>query len=128
MTAAIESIFTRDELKKEEGIVQLVYNDKTYSVPYDFFVRDHPGGKLILSSYKNGDISEAFDLAEHSYDAKEMLEEWCDCNTEEEKQALLERAAIRQARLDQWRWRSTAIAFGVLTVAAALTLRFKPAL
>lgn len=106
-----------------ETHVRFLYKGQSYLVPLDFITKVHPGGKRLLLKFKDGDITDAFTDAEHSDDALEMLEEWIENATPEQRAALKRRAEDRDRTLNEWRWRSTAIAFTVATVVAAFLFR-----
>ncbi|EPY37182.1 hypothetical protein STCU_00115 [Strigomonas culicis] len=59
-------------------------------------------------------------------DAVEMLEEWMEDTTGVDVEKLKERAHKRKEEMDEWRWRSTAIAFAVGTIVTAASLRMRP--
>ncbi|CAG9579282.1 hypothetical protein LMJF_31_1170 [Leishmania major strain Friedlin] len=103
--------------------LHFIFKGKNYMVPESFVTKEHPGGKAVLMALADKDITEAFEEAGHSNDAMEMLEEWCVNVSATEKAGLLKRAEARHAEEDEWRWRSTAIAFSVAAVVAAVVLR-----
>ncbi|KAG5497582.1 hypothetical protein JKF63_03847 [Porcisia hertigi] len=103
--------------------LSFVFKGKKHMIPESFVTKEHPGGKAVLMALVGRDITEAFEDADHSQDAKEMLEEWCVDVSTTEKVDLLKRAEARRAEEDEWRWRSTAIAFSVAAVIAAVVLR-----
>ncbi|KAG5472011.1 hypothetical protein CUR178_02676 [Leishmania enriettii] len=103
--------------------LHFVFKGKNYMVPESFVTKEHPGGKAVLMALANSDITEAFEEADHSLDAMEMLEEWCVDVSGTQKAELLKRAEARHAEEDEWRWRSTAIAFSVAAIVAAVVLR-----
>lgn len=103
--------------------LHFIFKGKSYSVPENFVTKEHPGGKAILMALVNKDITEGFEEAGHSKDAMEMLEEWCADVSTTERIELQKRAEARLAEEDEWRWRSTAIAFSVAAVVAAVVLR-----
>lgn len=110
---------------KEEEYISFLFHNKTIHVPRSFVMKEHPGGKHVLLPYEGKDIAEAFAEADHSFDAKEMVEEWevSTGRSQVEADALKQREDERRKTNDEWRWRSTAIAFGVATIVAALVLR-----
>ncbi|KAG5471333.1 hypothetical protein LSCM1_01413 [Leishmania martiniquensis] len=103
--------------------LRFVFQGKNYTIPESFVTKEHPGGKAVLMALVNKDITEAFEDAGHSQDAMEMLEEWCADVSEAKKAELQMRAEARHAEDDEWRWRSTAIAFSVAAIVAAVVLR-----
>ncbi|KPI82728.1 hypothetical protein ABL78_8257 [Leptomonas seymouri] len=103
--------------------LHFIFKGRNYMVPETFVTKEHPGGKSVLLPLMNGDITEAFEDSDHSQDAREMLEEWCVDVSPNEKALLLERAEVRRAAEEEWRWRSTAIAFSVAAVVAAVVMR-----
>lgn len=104
-------------------MLHFIFQGRNYMVPESFVTKEHPGGKAMLLPLVNGDITEAFEEADHSQDAKEMLEEWCVDVSKTEKVKLQKRAEARHAEEEEWRWRSTAVAFSVAAVVAAVVLR-----
>ena len=103
--------------------LHFTFEGKNYMVPRSFVTKEHPGGKAMLLRLVDRDITEAFGKFDHSQDAREMLEEWCVDVTATEKAQLQQRAEARRAEEAEWRWRSTAIAFSVAAVVAAVVLR-----
>jgi cytochrome b involved in lipid metabolism len=103
--------------------LHFIFHGKNYMVPESFVTKEHPGGKAMLLPLVNSDITEAFEESDHSQDAREMLEEWCADVSSSEKVQLHQRAEKRRAEEEEWRWRSTAIAFSVAAVVAAVVLR-----
>lgn len=99
------------------------YNGVSYRIPMSFVLKEHPGGKDLLLQYQGRDITEAFEDADHSHDAYEMLEEWIEEAPASKKELLRERAEKRTEEMEAWRWRSTAIAFSVATIVAAIVFR-----
>lgn len=108
-----------------ETHIRVAYKGQHYLIPTDFVTKEHPGGKKLILRYQNGDITEAFEDAGHSGDALEMLEEWMENAPAALKDQLNERAAKRREEENEWRWRSTAIAFTVATIVAAYVFRKK---
>lgn len=106
-----------------EEVFNFRFKGNQYRVPQKFILREHPGGKALVLPFVNGDITEVFEEAAHSEDALEMLEEWAAEVPVDRQAGLKERARMRAAEQDEWRWRSTAIAFGIGTVVAAIVLR-----
>lgn len=54
------------------------YKGKAYLIPKDYIDDEHPGGGDEIWPWVNKDMTEAFDDADHSLDALEMLEEYLD--------------------------------------------------
>ncbi|KAK7199390.1 Cytochrome b5-like Heme/Steroid binding domain containing protein [Novymonas esmeraldas] len=103
--------------------LHFVFKGRNYMIPESFVTKEHPGGKAILMPLVDSDITDAFEDADHSQDAAEMLEEWCVDVSAAEQETLRRRAEVRHAEEEEWRWRSTAIAFSVAAVVAAVVLR-----
>ncbi|KPA78931.1 hypothetical protein ABB37_05995 [Leptomonas pyrrhocoris] len=103
--------------------LHFIFHGKNYMVPTSFITKEHPGGKAVLLPLADSDITEAFEESDHSQDAREMLEEWCVDVSSTEQAQLQKRAEIRRAEEEEWRWRSTAIAFSVAAVVAAVVMR-----
>lgn len=56
--------------------VMLIYKNKQYYVPMDYIQNEHPGGPDYIMDYINKDMTEAFDDADHSTDALNLLQGW----------------------------------------------------
>ncbi|KPA78930.1 hypothetical protein ABB37_05994 [Leptomonas pyrrhocoris] len=54
------------------------YKGKAYLIPRDYIDDEHPGGGDEIWPWVNQDMTDAFDDADHSLDALEMLEEYLD--------------------------------------------------
>ncbi|GET91114.1 hypothetical protein, unknown function [Leishmania tarentolae] len=54
------------------------FKGKSYLIPKDYIDNEHPGGGDEIMPYVDKDMTDAFEDADHSMDAVEMLEEWLD--------------------------------------------------
>jgi hypothetical protein len=54
------------------------YKGKAYLIPKEYIDEEHPGGGDEIWPWVNKDMTDAFDDADHSLDALEMLEEYLD--------------------------------------------------
>lgn len=106
-----------------EERLYFTYAGKQLLVPADFINHSHPGGKDIVMQYNGKDITKAFDAADHSMDAVQMMEEWQSTVPEAQQAELQARAERRRRAEEEWRWRSTFIAFTAASIVALIALR-----
>ncbi|KAG5496940.1 hypothetical protein GH5_01453 [Leishmania sp. Ghana 2012 LV757] len=52
------------------------FKGKSYLIPKDYIDNEHPGGGEKIMPYVGHDMTAAFEDADHSLDAVELLEEW----------------------------------------------------
>lgn len=97
-------------------------------VPADFITKAHPGGNYLLMGFRNGDITDAFDGARHTVDAIRIMEDWRETSphhevsTPQQQQHHQQQRQHRVEKKRQW-WQKAAVAFGLVSVAAALEMR-----
>ncbi|AYU81316.1 Cytochrome b5-like Heme/Steroid binding domain containing protein [Leishmania donovani] len=54
------------------------FKGKSYLIPKDYIDNEHPGGSDEIMPYVDKDMTDAFEDADHSLNAVDMLEEWLD--------------------------------------------------
>lgn len=119
--------------------VRITYKQNHYLVPLSF-IRSHPGGKGLILSYANDDITSAFEAAGHSKTAALLLDSWLESaprNYEAEsleKVNLLRRESeANEAEKDVFRfpsgssaqemWQSTVLVMSAALLVTMLSLR-----
>ncbi|KAG5471334.1 hypothetical protein LSCM1_01414 [Leishmania martiniquensis] len=60
----------------EEARYRFFYRGKRYLIPKDYIDKEHPGGGDKVMPYVGRDMTDAFEDADHSIDAVELLEGW----------------------------------------------------
>ncbi|CBZ29173.1 hypothetical protein, unknown function [Leishmania mexicana MHOM/GT/2001/U1103] len=62
----------------ENILYRFFFRGKSYLIPKDYIDHEHPGGSDEIMPYVDKDMTDAFEDADHSLNAVEMLEEWLD--------------------------------------------------
>ncbi|KPI85764.1 hypothetical protein ABL78_5182 [Leptomonas seymouri] len=74
------------------------YRGKAYLIPQDYIDDEHPGGGDAIWPWVNKDMTDAFDDADHSLGALELLEEYLDEDYDPHEDSLA--AAVAAAAIE----------------------------